>query len=132
MKYSTWIAVMAAILLIVSCFTPWVVIESQHITVSGVDATGTTYGKPGYIHFILAVLYIIFTLIPRLWAKRINLPVVAVNAAWTIRNFLLIAVCRGGECPSRKIGLWMMLLASVIMLVAALFPDISKKQQAKS
>lgn len=121
---------MAAILLIVSCFTPWVIIESQNITVSGIDATGTTYGKPGYLHFILASLYIIFSLIPRLWAKRANLPVVAINTAWVIRNFLLVAVCRGGECPNRQLGLWLLLLASAIMLVAALFPEYKVRKSS--
>lgn len=129
MKYSTWIGITAAILLVVSCFMPWVIIESQQITVSGVDAAGTKFGKPGYLHFVLAFLYLIFTLIPKLWAKRANLPVVAINTAWVIRNFFLVAVCRGGECPSRQLGFWLMLFASVVMLLAALFPrlEISKK-----
>lgn len=119
---------MSAILLIISCCTPWVVIESRQITISGIDATGTNFGKPGYLHFVLAFFYILFTLIPKLWAKRANLPVVAINSAWTIRNFLLVAVCRGGECPSRQIGLWLLLLASLIMLVAALFPDVAVRK----
>jgi hypothetical protein len=108
---------------------PWVIIESQQITVSGVDAAGTKFGKPGYLHFVLAFFYIIFTLISKLWAKRANLPVVAINSAWVIRNFFLLAVCRGGECPNRQPGFWLMLLASIVMLLAALFPkmEISKK-----
>ncbi|MFM2337159.1 MAG: hypothetical protein RL115_352 [Bacteroidota bacterium] len=131
MKYSTWIGVIAALLLIFSCFMPWVIIESQQITISGINTSGTRFGKPGYLHFVLALLYILFTLIPKLWAKRANLPVVAINTAWVIRNFFLIAVCRGGECPSRQWGLWLMLLASIIMLVAALFPkmDIPTKNE---
>ena len=47
MKYMKWIGLAAAVLLIVSCFTPWVIIASQNIVVSGVDATGTNYGLNG-------------------------------------------------------------------------------------
>jgi hypothetical protein len=112
------------VLLIVSCFIPWVVIESRGITITGVDTTGTKYGKPGYIHLICAAFFIVFTLTQKLWAKRSNLPVVALNLAWALRNFFLIAVCKGGECPERQAGLWMMLLASILMLIAALFPDM--------
>jgi hypothetical protein len=127
-KYLKWIGVLAAVLLVVSCFTPWVFIESQKITVSGVDTTGTSFGKPGYLHFIMAFFFLLFSFIPMLWAKRANLAVVGINMAWAIRNFLLIAVCRGGECPSRKTGLWLMMLASVLMLAAALFPDVNLKE----
>lgn len=122
-----WIAVAAAILLIVSCFTPWVVIESKNIVVSGVDATGTNYGKPGYIYFVLVPFFLLFTLVPRLWAKRANLLVVGFIAAWTLRNFLVIATCKMGECPVRESGLYLMLLASLLIFVSALFPDMKGK-----
>jgi hypothetical protein len=128
MKYMKWIGVLAGLLLVVSCFTPWVVIESRHLTISGIDAAGTNFGKPGYLHFVMAFFFLLFTLIPKVWAKRTNLLIIGINTAWAIRNFLLIAVCRGGECPSRKSGLWLMLLASLLMLVSALFPDIELKE----
>jgi hypothetical protein len=54
MRLMKWIGIAAAILLTISCFTPWVVIESKNITISGIDATGTNYGKPGYFHIIMA------------------------------------------------------------------------------
>ncbi|MBL7723005.1 MAG: hypothetical protein JNK27_02605 [Chitinophagaceae bacterium] len=129
MKYMKWIGLAAAVLLIVSCFTPWVIIASQNIVVSGVDATGTNYGKPGYIHLVLVVFYIVFTLVPRLWAKRANLLVVALNSAWMLRNFLVIATCKVGECPERETGLYLMMISSLLMLLSALFPDIKIKNQ---
>ncbi len=128
MRYMKWIGLAAGILLIVSCFSPWVVIESQQITVSGIDATGTNYGKPGVMHLVLVFFFLVFHLIPKLWAKRTNLLIVGINAGWAIRNFFLIAVCRGGECPSRKSGLYMMLLASLLILVSALFPSMPDEE----
>ena len=127
MKYMKWIGLAAAVLLIVSCFMPWIIIESRNITVSGVDATGTNYGKPGYIHFVLLAFFVVFTLVPRLWAKRMNLLVVAFNAAWMLRNFLVIGTCKAGECPERETGFYLMIIASLIMLLSALFPDIKMK-----
>lgn len=124
MRYVKWIGLVAAALLIVSCFIPWVVIESRQITISGVQAEGTAYGKPGYLHLVLVFFFIIFHLTPRLWAKRANLLIVAVNMAWAIKNFFMIAVCKGGECPVRHAGLYLMLAGSLLMLVAALFPEM--------
>jgi len=127
-----WIGLVAVILLIVSCFIPWVFIPSKNIIVSGVDSTGTNFGKPGYTHFVLSVFFIIFHFIPKLWAKRINLLIVALNIAWAIRNYFIISMCREGECPEKQIGLWLVLLASVLMLVAALFPDVQLKEEKKA
>ncbi len=124
MRYMKWIGLMAAALLVISCFTPWVFIESKNITVSGVDATGTNFGKPGYFHLLLAAFFLICTFVPRVWAKRLNLLITALNLGWAIRNIFILAACSGGECPIRKLGIWMMLLASVLMLVSALFPDM--------
>ena len=42
-----WFAIGAAIVLMAACFFPWVIIESKNIMVSGVEAKGTSFGKPG-------------------------------------------------------------------------------------
>jgi hypothetical protein len=126
-----WIGLAAVILLIVSCFLPWVIIASKNIVVKGVDSTGTNFGKPGYTHFVLSFFFVIFHFVPRLWAKRVNLLIVALNIAWAIRNYFIISMCREGECPEKQTGLWLVMLASILMLVAALFPDIRLKEETK-
>lgn len=131
MRYMKWIGLLAVVLLIASCFLPWVVIYSKEITVTGIDSTGTNFGKPGYTHFILSFFFIILHFIPKIWAKRCNLLIVALNIAWAIRNFFIISMCREGECPEKKIGLWLVLVASSLMLLAALFPDIELKEEKK-
>ena len=127
-----WIGVLAAILLVVSCFTPWVIIESKNITVSGIDATGTNYGKPGYFHFIMVFFFLVFSFIQKIWAKRFNLVVVGLNLAWAVRNYFVITACSGGDCPAIQPGLWMMLLSSVLLLIASFFPDVELKQDKKN
>jgi hypothetical protein len=126
-----WVGLIAVILLVVSCFIPWVFIPSKNIVVSGVDSTGTNFGRPGYTHFVLSVFFIIFHFITKLWAKRVNLLIVALNIAWAIRNYFIISMCREGECPEKQIGLWLVMLASVLMLVTALFPDVKLKEENK-
>ena len=132
MRYMKWIGLGAAILLIISCFTPWVFIESKNITVSGINATGTNFGKPGYFHLLMTILFILFTFIQRIWAKRTNLFVTAINIGWVVRNFFMITACQGGECPEKKIGIYMIVLSSVIMLLSAMFPDIKLPAQKEN
>ena len=119
-----WISVAAAVVLIVACFMEWIVVESRSIVVSGVDATGTSFGKPGYMHLLMTALFLVCTFIPRVWAKRWNLAVVAINLGWALRNYFVISVCRGGECPTKKTGLYLVMLCSVLMLLGAMFTDI--------
>jgi hypothetical protein len=126
-----WIGLLAVILLIYACFNPWVTIHSKNIIVSGIDAEGTNFGKPAYLHFVFGFFFTLFHLIPRLWAKRWNILVVALNIAWAVRNFFVISSCREGDCPVKQMGLYLMLAASLIMLVAALFPDIELKDDEK-
>jgi len=123
-----WIGFVAAIALIVACFFPWVYIESGNITVSGIESTGTNFGKPGYFHFFLAVLFMVFNFTPRIWAKRANLLVTALNIAWAARNYLLISACSGGECPHKKVAFYIILISSLLMLIAALTPKVKLKQ----
>ena len=131
MRHIKWIGLAAAILLIVSCFTPWVFIESRNITVSGIDATGTNFGKPGYLNLFLTLLFLGFHFIPKVWAKRANLLVTALNLGWAIRNYFIISACMGGDCPVKKTGIYMMILASVLMMVSALFPDMTLPEEKK-
>ena len=131
MRYMKWIGLLGIILLVVSCFLPWVIITSQNITVTGVDSTGTNFGKPGYAHFVLGFFFIILHFIPKLWAKRLNLIIVALNIAWAVRNYFIISMCREGECPEKQIGLWLVITASILMLLAALFPDVKLKEEKK-
>lgn len=131
MRYMKWIGLAAAALLVISCFTPWVFIESKNITISGVDATGTNFGKPGYFHFLMAAFFLLCTIVQRVWAKRLNLLVTALNLGWAIRNLFILAACSGGECPERKSGIWLMVLASVLMLISALFPDMKVIEKEK-
>jgi len=123
-KVLKWIGILAVLLQIAAAFLPWVYIESKELTLTGLDTTGTNYGKPSYLHIIFAAFFLVFTLIPRLWAKRVNLLVVALNLAWALRNFFMVSSCQGGECPVKKAGLFLSLTASILMLLSALFPDM--------
>jgi hypothetical protein len=124
LRFMKWIGLLAAIALVAACFFPWVFIESKNITVSGIKSTGTSFGKPGYFHFFLAAFYVVFNFTPRIWAKRMNLLITALNLGWAARNYLLISACAGGECPEKKAALYIVLISSFIMLVTALVPKL--------
>lgn len=129
MRWMKWLGIASVFLLIISCFIPWVVIESKNITVSGMDAAGTNFGKPGYFHLAMSLFFLLFTFIQKIWAKRSNLLVTALNLGWAIRNYFIISACEMGDCPLKKTGIYTIILASLLMLVSSMFPDMKLPQK---
>lgn len=126
MKYSGIIGILAAALLIFSCTLPWISVPAHHVTVSGFKSEGIElFGRPGLMHVFFSVVAIILFLVPRLWAKRVNVFICALNLAWALANFYRIGViCRNGDCPQRHTGIYLMLAGAVIMFVMCLLPRL--------
>ena len=122
---------MSAVLLVAAGFYPWVIIESKNIIVTGMDAVSIQLGKPAFFHFIFSFFFLVFTFTPRVWAKRVNLLVVALNLAWAIRNYFIITACRGGECPEKQWAIYLIIPVSILMLLSAMFPDMKVKDKTR-
>lgn len=118
--------------LVAVSYQPWVYIASKNITVTGLHAAGTNFGKPALVSIFLGLVAVILFLVPYVVAKRINLFFCALNLAWAVRNFVILSTCREGDCPGKEAGLYLMLAASVIMLLASLFPDVKLDNDSRS
>lgn len=125
-----WVGILAALVVIISCFFPWIIIESKGILVTGVESGGTNFGKPGYMNFLLSGIFLILSLIPGSWTIRANLFTAGLNFAWSLRNFMLLARCEAGVCPERQTALYVLLIASLIMLVALIATPLATKKKA--
>jgi hypothetical protein len=126
MKWIKWISILAAIVLIVSCFFPWIIIRSKNITVTGMDVAGLAYGHYGYFLIPVAIIFILLQLINKIWAKRLN---VAISAVIVTIAFacLWIFRCEYGECPEKQTALYIMFACSIVVLLGSLLPDIKLK-----
>lgn len=119
MSFVRGAGILCAITLITACFFPWVTIESKNIVVSGVEASGTAFGKPGYFHLLFSMIFIALILINKVWSTRVNIFINAFNIAWAVRNFLVISMCHGGECPVKHTALYVVLIASIGLLLTS-------------
>jgi hypothetical protein len=131
MKYSQFLGCIAVILLAVVCYLPWSFIPDRNILITGMSAPGTLYGKPGLMHFVLGFILIIFFIPAKIWAKRINVFIGAINLAWSIRNYILLTTCYMGECPQKKAGLVLALLLCSFILIMTFLPDIKILEKRK-
>ncbi len=127
MKYSQISGVALALVLIAVSFIPWVHIASIDATITGMHTTGTNFGKPAFMNIFFSVIAIALFLVPKLWAKRVNLFICALNMAWAIRNFFVVTTCFGGECPAKKAGIYLLLVLAGGMLVMCTLPKLQTK-----
>ena len=124
MKYSQQIGIAAAIGLVVCCFFPWSIIVSKNLSISGFAAKGTSLGRPGLFHLIFCSAAVLFFIIPRIWAKRTNVFIGAINLAWAIRNYVLVSSCMLGECPEKQPALYAILGCAIVIQLMVLFPSM--------
>jgi len=131
MKYSKWLGILSAVLLIGSCFIPWTWYPDLQKDFSGFFTHNNNYGKPGKVFLFLVIFAVSFFLIPRLWATRWNLFICALILAYAVKCFILFSSCYGGICPEKKIGIWLMLGSSALMMLMAVFPDFKLKNEER-
>jgi hypothetical protein len=131
MKYSQQIGIAAAILLIANCFLPWIEITTLHKTITGANGyvnENYTFGKQIIVHSFFCGLAVICFSINKVWAKRTNIFLSLMNFAWAIKNFAIFKLCRNGDCPEVKMGLYNLVILALIIQVMALLPKMYLKK----
>jgi hypothetical protein len=124
MKNFNRIGIAAALLLIVTCFLPWTYHSDLDKTFSGFFSENNIYGKPGKPLVLFAITAIFLHSIPKLWAKRVNIFMGVLTVAYCLKTYVLFTTCYRGICPERKPGIFLMLIASVVMVVTAVLPEM--------
>jgi len=123
------IGLIACILLVVACFMPWAYYADLKETFNGFYSFQNNYGRPGKFLTLVAVIAFVLMYLPKVWAKRTNLFVCAVAVGYAIKSYILFTSCYNAYCPEKRAGIFLMLISTVIMLVAAIFPDLKMKDK---
>ena len=131
MKYSTSIGITAALLLVIACFLPWAYYPDLHLSFTGFFSQDNYYGKPGKLLVFFALVAILLFLVPRIWAKRFNILFTVLAFSFSVKTYMLFTACYKGICPEKKAGIFLILVATVIMVVAAVLPDLKLKEENK-
>jgi hypothetical protein len=126
-----YLGLAACLLLVASCFMPWAFYNDPFITdVSQRTFTGfysyeNYYGKPGKFLCIIAGLSLLLKLLPKVWAKRVDLFLCGFGVAYALTTFLRYLRQYGAAIsPEAQIGIYLMFGAALLMLAAAIFPDL--------
>jgi hypothetical protein len=128
------LAFLFAAILIAACFFPWLNIESKHFVITGMNTTGTRFGKPGVLHIFLTVLILIFLVINRGWAQKAAVFFSAFNIAWAIRNYTLLSACQMGDCPVKLTAIYLLIPLTILLLFCCLLwktPVMTKNKEVE-
>lgn len=138
LKILYWLGIAACLLLVIACFLPWCYYADANIvtdaerTFTGFYSYKNSYGKPGKFLTAISIIALLLMLLPRIWAKRVNLFVCALGVGYAIKEYVLYTSCYNAYCPEKKAGIFLMLAATIIMLIASVFPDLQLNKIDKS
>ena len=122
-KFSKWVSLAAFILLLSACFMPWAFYADVQKSFTGFFSENNSYGKPGKLLLVFGGLTTLFSFIKVIWLKRAALLSGGLCVAYGIKNFLLYGSCYRGYCPEKEIGLYLMLISTLVIFIASLFPE---------
>ena len=121
---------LAALVIIASCFMPWAYYADLNQYFTGFYSYKNYYGKPGKFISWLAGLAFLLMLVPKVWAKRINLFLTALLLGYAIKNYIAFSSCYNAYCPEIKPGLYLMLSSAIVLMIASVFPDLKIEKKA--
>jgi hypothetical protein len=129
LKYSKYIGLAAAFVLILACFLPWAHYPDIDKTFTGFFSEQNRYGKPGKLFVVLAIICSALFLVPKIWAQRLNMVMAVLTIAFAVRTYILFTACYRGICPEKQIGIFLLVGCSIIILLASVLPDMKLKEK---
>jgi len=124
MKHSQTIGAILCLALFYCTTQPLVIIDSQHLVVTGWKSVGTNFGQPGKFFSYIGGLSLILFVLPFIWAKRFNVALGALLIAWSYRNYLVLSTCQMGDCPQKQWALYACIVISIAILIMTFLPKI--------
>jgi hypothetical protein len=123
MKNYKIIAWLACGLVLLSCWTPWAYYADLNKSFNGFFSEKNMYGKPGILFSFIAIFSALLIPIDKIWAKRTNIIVAAINLGYLIKTYILFTSCYNAYCPEKKFGIYLLIAGSVLLIITAFFPD---------
>jgi hypothetical protein len=124
MKHSQTIGILLCIALLYCTTQPLVIIESQHLVITGWKAVGTNFGQPGKFFAYFGGLSLVLFALPFIWAKRFNMALAAMLIAWSFRNFMVLSACQMGARSEKQWPLYACIIISFGILIMTFLPKI--------
>lgn len=124
MKYYKFWGILGVLLVVAACFMPWAWYSDIQEHFTGFYTRENMYGKPAKVFIFLGACSLICLLVDKVWAKRTNLFLMAVQIAYLTKTYVLFTSCYAGNCPKKEYGLFILMAGTLLMVLGALFPNV--------
>ena len=135
-KILHYLAIVATLAIIATCFIPWVHYNNIDVTFNGYNvkkfATGVYYGRAGIIITIFAAISLLFTLLPSIVAKRVNMFLCALLVAYTLRTYVIFTGSLFDGEVTKLAGIYLIVFLSFVMVICSVFPYLKKEERFES
>ncbi len=115
---------MAGVLLIISCFLPWVYYADLNKSFTGFFSEKNSYGKPGIFFTFFGIVSLLLIYVDKVWAKRTHIFFAALNIGYLIKTYILFTSCYNAYCPQKQFGFYLLILSSVVLMIVSILPDL--------
>jgi hypothetical protein len=122
-RYSKWITLLAAVMMVIACYLPWAFYPDLNKSFNGFFSENNIYGKPAKLLISFALFNVVAQFVNAVFMKRANLLLMAFGFAYAIKSYIVYAECYKGYCPQKQIGLYLMVVASAILLITSVLPS---------
>ena len=119
---------MIYILIGVVCFMPWTYHADLDKYFTGFFSQNNVYGKPGKFFIFLSVCSMCCLLIDRVWAKFTHIFFAGVLLAYALKTYHLFTSSYNAYAPEKQLGIYALLVLSILSFLIALFPDMKIKK----
>ena len=128
-----YLAIIATLGIIATCFIPWVHYNNIDVTFNGYNvkkfATGVYYGRAGIIITIFAAISLLFTLMQSMVAKRVNMFLCALLVAYTLRTYVIFTGSLFDGEVTKLAGIYLIVFLSFVMVICSVFPYLKKEEK---
>jgi hypothetical protein len=120
MKWKHWMGLVACVALISASFMHWTFYPDIQKYFTGFFTEKNYYGRPGIFLSFFAGIGILSYLTRKVWLTRINLIAGGLCMGYAIKSFLLFVSSYDGYVPERQAGIYIMIVAAFVNMVAAM------------
>jgi len=131
MNWQKALGIIACITVIISCFMHWAFYPDLQKFFTGFDSLVNYkgrminyYGRPGFLLSFFAGLSLIFHIVPKNWAKRVNLIFGALCMATVIKSFLTFTSAYSGIVPEKQLGIYLLAGGAIVNLICVIFVKV--------
>ena len=87
------------------------------------------YGRPGFVLCFFAAISLLLHLLPKNWAKRVNLVFAALCAAFALKSYFTFTSAYVGYVPEKAAGIFILALSALVNVLCVVLAKAAPEKR---